>query len=60
VMKRFDTPEECLETCQLGAPGLFADEERNEKVVELLRGRYGEEAFELEWKGVAVTATKGE
>ncbi|GAA5855885.1 hypothetical protein JCM8547_000401 [Rhodosporidiobolus lusitaniae] len=42
----------------LGAPKLFEDEERNGKLVELLKKQQGEGEVELVWEGVAVTARK--
>jgi hypothetical protein len=58
AFKRFESAEQCIALFKEVMPFFFSDEERNGKVVEVLKQEHGDGAFELEWKALVVTARK--
>jgi hypothetical protein len=56
--KSFENAEQCVENFKEMMTLFFSDEERNDRVAELLKSEHGDGSFELEWKALIVTAKK--
>ncbi|GAA6028114.1 hypothetical protein JCM8097_001877 [Rhodosporidiobolus ruineniae] len=58
VPKRWDSAEAFVQEMKTASPSLFADQDRNAKVVEALKAEQGHGPVEVNWDGLVVTARR--
>ncbi|GAA5911790.1 hypothetical protein JCM6882_003355 [Rhodosporidiobolus microsporus] len=58
VRYKWESAERFVEDMRKGMKGLFSDEERNKRMVGILKEENGEGEVEMVWEGLAVTARK--